>query len=144
MEDFLPVFLCLGILGFASNSATLIYILNAFVIRTHVFTLLFIDVLFSTSCCLISFTFDLLIFTKLSEIRDQFDKTATVTFTISLTSFQIEFCCRRMFRYLNFACFKDSFVQEPFLLPRTTSNNFFNKAVTKKSNSNFLISSTFL
>ena len=57
------LFLAISTLGFISNGVTLSYIFRSFNIRKHVFSLLFIDSLFSCFCCLVCFVFDILAFT---------------------------------------------------------------------------------
>jgi hypothetical protein len=54
-----------GTFGFVSNSFTSVYISRNFDITKHVFTLLFIDALFSTCSCIISVLTDLLFKTEL-------------------------------------------------------------------------------
>ena len=54
-------FLAFGCLGFFSNSATLCYIARSFNIRTHVYSLLFMDTLISTACALSSLIVDFLL-----------------------------------------------------------------------------------
>ena len=51
---FIYVILTCFAVGFISNFLTLLYIVNSFNIRTHVFLLIFIDTLFSTSCCFVN------------------------------------------------------------------------------------------
>ena len=57
----------LGVLGFISNGSTLLYILQNFNIFIHVFSLLFIDTLFSTSCALLSLILDVLVRTEVLQ-----------------------------------------------------------------------------
>lgn len=50
-----------ALFGLISNSLTLVYIFQTFNIKTHVFTLLFIDALFSALCCALSSIVDFLV-----------------------------------------------------------------------------------
>jgi hypothetical protein len=58
---FKVIFLIFDVLALTANSTTLIYILQSFEVTTHVFGLLFLDALISTSCSFVAFTVDSLL-----------------------------------------------------------------------------------
>ena len=78
------VFIGLGTFGFVSNSFTSIYISRNFDITKHVFTLLFIDALFSTLCSIISVIIDVLLKTEL--LRNEYAYCVTEFFVIYYSS----------------------------------------------------------
>ncbi len=63
------IFLGVFALSLCCNTATLVYIISNFDIKTHVFTLLFLDVLFSTICSGICVVFDLMVVSGLIKIN---------------------------------------------------------------------------
>jgi hypothetical protein len=62
-------FLGVFALSLCCNTATLVYIISNFEIKTHVFTLLFLDVLFSTLCSGICVVLDLMVVSGLMNIN---------------------------------------------------------------------------
>ncbi len=58
-----------ALFGLISNSLTLVYIFQTFNIKTHVFTLLFIDALFSALCCALSSIVDFLVMFDFMEVK---------------------------------------------------------------------------
>ena len=59
--SFLVIFLAFDICAVFTNLATLLYIIKTFNIKTHVFTLLFLDCLNSSVCCVFSTLIDSLL-----------------------------------------------------------------------------------
>ena len=64
-----PASLSLSSFGCLTNFVTLLYILKRFDIRVHVFTLLFIDAIFSLICSLISVTLDTLLMANIIKVN---------------------------------------------------------------------------
>ena len=64
---YLLIFFGLGVVGFLSNAATLLYIVKSFDITTHVFALLFIDATLSTIFPALSALTDFLVVTNLVQ-----------------------------------------------------------------------------
>jgi len=62
---FFVVYFCLDVVGLLSNVTALLYIFQSFNIKTHVFTLIFLDALISTACVIISSITDLLLITNI-------------------------------------------------------------------------------
>ena len=77
---FIYVILTCFAVGFISNFLTLLYIVNSFNIRTHVFLLIFIDTLFSTSCCFVGVILYVFIAAEVIEINFIF---CTLSFFVS-------------------------------------------------------------
>jgi len=69
LTTMMELFLVLGLTGFVSNGATLVYIVTSFDVTTHVFLLLFIDALFSTISCIVCFISDILLYLDLVNKR---------------------------------------------------------------------------
>ena len=78
---FLVLFLAIDVCADFTNLTTLIYIATSFNIKTHVFTLIFLDSLISTLCSVISTLFDSLL------LAGQIQANANVCFLAFLTAY---------------------------------------------------------
>ena len=67
----LIMFIVSSLVGFISNGATLVYIVQSFDIKIHVFLLLLIDALFATISCFVHFLIDVLLYENLIGKRYQ-------------------------------------------------------------------------
>jgi hypothetical protein len=53
--------LFLNFIGFFTNGTSLVHVVRSFDLKTHVFTLVFVDAVISTICCAASVVLDILV-----------------------------------------------------------------------------------